>query len=306
MSEATPAKRLKRLKRFIRFQLIRVALWTVSLLPLGLAQRMGERFGRLAFRVASGERKKALASLEVAFPERTEAERMEIARGSFVHLGRAVFELVCIRKLARNLESWVDWPEADRERLRAALARGKGAIFVTGHIGSWELLGWRVAREVSLYGVGKPLTDPRLGRLVSKLRADAGVKSIWRGEVGTAKAILKALRGNAVLCMLIDQDTKVQSLFVPFFGKLAATPRAAADLALRTGAAAVVGHCVRQPDGRYRLATYEVPFTPGADKEANARALTAALTQELEKAIRTTPEQWVWMHQRWKSRPAAG
>ncbi len=293
----------KRLKRFLRYLLVRTALAIVSALPLGLARWLGAGFGRFAFAVAGGERRKALKSLARAFPEKSDAERHALARASFRHLGMAAFEVGATASMDAQLEHLVHWSAEDRGVLDAALARGKGVVFVSGHVGNWELLARRVARAgYPSQSIAKETTDPRLTVLVERFRARGGVRSIWRGQEGAARAMLRALKSGEILGLLIDQDTQVQSLFVPFFGELAATPRAAADLALRTGAAVVVGFCQREGEG-YRLWMEEVPWRAGEDREADALALTAALSQRIEAAIRRAPEQWVWMHQRWKTRP---
>ncbi|MFL5356057.1 lysophospholipid acyltransferase family protein [Archangium sp.] len=293
----------KRLKRFLRYLLVRAALAIVSALPLGLARGLGAGFGRFAFAVAGGERRKALKSLARAFPEKSDAQRHELARASFRHLGMAAFEVGATASMDRQLERLVRWEDEDRRVLDAALARGKGVVFISGHVGNWELLARRVARAgYPSQSIAKETTDPRLTALVEQFRARGGVRSIWRGQEGAARAMLRALKAGEILGLLIDQDTKVQSVFVPFFGELAATPRAAADLALRTGAAVVVGFCQREGEG-YRLWMEEVPWQAGGDREADAVALTAALSLRIEAAIRRAPEQWVWMHQRWKTRP---
>jgi KDO2-lipid IV(A) lauroyltransferase len=272
-------------------------------LPLGVARALGARLGALAYTVAGGERRKALKSLALAFPEKSDAERQAVARAAFRHLGAAALEVACTGALDEGLERLVAWPQEDRRVLEAALARGKGVVFVSGHVGNWELLARRVARSgFPCQSIAKETTDPRLTELVARFRARGGVRSIWRGQEGAARAMLRALRSGEILGILIDQDTKVQSVFVPFFGELAATPRAAADLALRTGAAVVTGFCHREGEG-YRLSMEEVPVPQGEDREALAVALTAALSARIEAAIRRAPEQWVWMHQRWKTRP---
>lgn len=296
----------KRLKRFLRYVLIRAVLALVHRVPLGLGQWLGLRLGALAFLVAGGERRKAMKSLAQAFPEKSDAERHALARACFRHLAAAAFEVGCTASLDKHLESLVAWPEEDRRVLETALARGKGVVFVSGHVGNWELLARRVARAgYPSQSIAKETTDPRLTELVGRFRARGGVRSIWRGQEGAARAMLRALKAGEILGLLIDQDTKVQSVFVPFFGALAATPRAAADLALRTGAAVVVGFCQRDGKG-YRLTMEEVPVPEGLEREEAAVALTAALSERIESAIRRAPEQWVWMHQRWKTRPDAG
>ncbi|MCP3144204.1 lysophospholipid acyltransferase family protein [Pyxidicoccus xibeiensis] len=293
----------KRLKRFLRYVLIRGVLLLLQPLPLGLASALGARLGTWAYTLAGGERRKALKSLAVAFPEKSDLERQALARAAFRHLGAAALEVACTGALDRGLERLVAWPEEDRRVLETALARGKGVVFVSGHVGNWELLARRVARAgYPSQSIAKETTDPRLTDLVGRFRARGGVRSIWRGQEGAARAMLRALRSGEILGILIDQDTRVQSLFVPFFGELAATPRAAADLAIRTGASVVTGFCHREGEG-YRLSMEEVPVPQEGDREAAALALTAALSSRIEAAIRRTPEQWVWMHQRWKTRP---
>lgn len=304
---------LKRTKRTVRAVALRWTAALVSLLPARLASALGAAVGHLAFALAVGERAKALASLAVAFPERSVKARRALARASFAHLGRCALELACARQLDADIEAWVDWPPDARATLDAAIAKGRGVLFVSGHVGSWELL----ARRVSLAGypcqtIAKEASDPLLTALVERARASARLRTIWRGTPGAAVSMLRALKRGELLGLLIDQDTKVQSVFVPFFGRLAKTPRAVADLALRTGAAVVLGFCPRVAPFRYRLELCEVPV-PGAppeavgpvEQEARAVALTAQLTAGIEAAIRAHPEQWVWMHQRWRSRPEA-
>jgi KDO2-lipid IV(A) lauroyltransferase len=293
----------KRLKRFLRYLLIRAAAAATSALPVRWVSGLGAWLGRVGFVVARAERNKALAHLELAFPEKSDAERQALARASFEHLGRCVGELVCAPQIDSDLDAWVEWPAADRAVLDAALARGKGVLFVSGHVGNWELTARGVtARGYDGSSIAREASDPRTTALIEQLRASGNTGTIWRGQPGAAKAMLKQLRAGKILGLLIDQDTKVQSVFVPFFGHLAATPRAAADLALRTGAALIVGTCPRVAPFRYRLSLVEVPV-PGTDDEASVVALTASLTRRLEDVIRQYPEQWVWMHERWKRRP---
>jgi Kdo2-lipid IVA lauroyltransferase/acyltransferase len=294
----------KRVKRYLRYCVVRAALFGVEWLPIQVAGRLGEALGSLAFRLASKTRRTALESLARAFPEWSAERRRALACSSFQHLGRCAFELACIGQLDPRIGQWVEWNEQERGLLENALARGRGVLFVSGHVGNWELL----ARRVALAGlpastIAKESSDWRLTRLVERFRIQGRVESIWRGQQGAAKRMLRVLKSGGILGFLIDQDTAVQSIFVPFFGHPAATPRAAADLALKTGAAVVVGFCQRKEDGRYRLSMKEILPRQTGDAENDVVALTQDLTAEIESAIRRTPEQWVWMHRRWKSQP---
>jgi len=303
---AAPAPRLrKRIKRAARFALVRAAIGAVGALPIRLAGWLGERFGALAYAVVAGERRLALQHLARAFPELPEPERRALARGCFRHLGRSLFELCCVHQMDRALDEWIEFSAEDRAALERALQPGKGVVFVSGHLGSWELLGRRLGLTgYPTYTIAAESADFRITRLLLRFREEGRIHVIWRGRDSAAKDMLRALRDGAILGMFLDQDTKVQSVFVPFFGHLASTPRGAAALALRTGASVVVGFCHRKPDGRYRVSVRAVePPLREERSEAAVVALTARVTELIEQAIRRTPEQWIWMHRRWKTRP---
>ena len=294
----------KRLKRTLRYGLLRTALALVGLLPLGWAQALGRALGSAAFHLAPGERKKALASLSIAFPEMTDAARLDLARRCFRHLGTAALEVAVAPRLSQGqFDRLVDCSGDALAAMDRAHTAGKGAVCVAAHLGNWELQAWGVARHgLPLHAVGKENVDPRLTRLVDRFRAAGGVRNIWRGQPGAAVSLLRTLRKGELLAMLIDQDTNVQNVFVPFFGRLAATPRAAADLVLRTGAAALVCLVHKREDGTYRPSSEEVEVPRTGDPERDAVELTARFTARIEAAIRAHPEQWVWMHQRWKTK----
>lgn len=304
MSVPSPTNRpplAKRIKRGIRFQLIRALLAAVQLVPFALALPLGRAFGAAAYHLFGRDRRLALEHLAFAFPEKSPQEHEAIAKGMFRSLGEMGMELAQIRKVDRRLLEYVEVPPEAQAMILGA-AKGNGAITVTGHIGNWELLFRRFVRGGwSAYAVGKEQADPRVTALIEKLRGEG--KTIWRGADGSTRKLLRAFRENALLAMLIDQDTNVQGVFVPFFGKAAWTPRAAADLALRTGAGVVAVFIHRKPTGGHLVTAREVVFEATGDKDADAVALTAAMTAAIEADVREYPHEWVWMHRRWKTRP---
>jgi KDO2-lipid IV(A) lauroyltransferase len=293
----------KRFKRSVRFLLLRGLLALVRLLPLGLAQRAGDALGLCAFRLAPKERAKALVSLARAFPEKTDAERFALARACFRHLGRCAFEAAVAERLSQpEFDALVEVPEAVRRMLLAAHAKGKGVVAVTGHVGHWELLGWSFVRQgIPLHVIAQKNVDARLTKLAVDFRAQGNVHTVLRGVPGAAVGMLRALRRGDALGLLIDQDTRVQSVCVPFFGVQASTPRAPADLTLRTGAATVAVFLQRGADGKYHFTGEEVDVPRTEDAEADVLELTRRYSAAIEAAIRRAPEQWVWMHQRWKT-----
>ena len=295
----------KRVKRTLRYGLLRAVLAMVEWLPLRWAQALGRAVGAAAFHLAPGERRKAMASLAVAFPELSEEARLELVRRCFRHLGTAALEMAVAPRLGvAGLDRLVDMSGGAIEGMRQAHARGRGVVCIAAHLGNWELHAWSVARHgLPLAAVGKENVDPRLNGLVDRFRSRGGLRNVWRGQPGAAVAMLRALRKGELLAMLIDQDTNVQNVFVPFFGRPAATPRAAADLVVRTGATALVCLNHRGEDGVYRASTEEVEVPRTGDDERDVVELTARFTARIEAAIRAHPEQWVWMHQRWKTKP---
>lgn len=297
----------KRIKRSVRSVLVRAAIRLLGLLPLAPALALGGLVGRLGFHLAGRTRRLALASLAQAFPERSEAEHRALARQTFIGLGRAALELAAIRSFDPRLERYVEL--SPPTLLQEVIARGKGMVFVTGHLGNWELLARRIARAgVPNAVIAKAGADPGLNELAEQFRAGGGVATLWRESPDTGRAIIRTFRQGKALGILIDQDTKVQGVFVPFFGREAFTPRAAADLALRFGAPVVVGTIHRRgprPEDGHRLEVTELPFAAEPpDREAEVIRLTAACTVVLEEAIRRHPTEWVWMHERWKTRPS--
>ncbi|HEY3447795.1 MAG TPA: lipid A biosynthesis acyltransferase [Myxococcales bacterium] len=301
MAEKRP---LKLAKRFVRFWLLHGLLALVSLLPLEAAKRLGARLGALGYALAGKERRKALTSLAVAFPEKTEAEREALARDCFRHLGVLGAEVCQHRRIDPVVERYVELPEASARLLAEVHAARKGCVFITGHVGNFELLARRFGKlGYPCQTVAKESSDPRMTALIRRIRESGGYKILFRGEDGLYDRMVGLLEAGEYVGFLVDQDIKTRGVFVDFFGRPAFTARAAADLALQTGAAVVTGFVFRREDGghRFEVGRLEVPCS--GDREADAVALTAAMSKAIESAIRRAPHAWVWMHQRWKTQP---
>ncbi len=262
--------------------------------------RAGRAIGALAWAFGRRDRARALDHLALAFPELSPAARRKLARDCFRHQGTSLAE--CLHLLSRDgaeVTSHVDvlgW-----EEVQAARAGGRPILILTGHCGNWELLAALInCRGLGMAVVARPLEDPPLQALLSGLRARFGTTTIERGNEGAARAILARLRRGGALGMLIDQDTKVDGVWVPFFGRPAFTPVGPAKIALRQHAAVVPAFIERQDDGRH-LAR----FLPAMDLPGDPREATAAMTRAVEDQVRHRPEQWVWMHRRWRRQPPA-
>ncbi len=306
-----PVPLRKRVKRGLRSAALRVAIRLLSLLPLRAALAAGAAAGRLAWHVAPGNRRLMLEHLAIAFPQASEAERRAIARASLVHLGQVAMEVATLRRWASRLDQYVGIAPGGEAIVRRALAPGRGLVLVAGHIGNWELLARRLALLIRPNAViARASTDAWINARMSRLRAEGGVKTLWREDPSTGRELIKLFRQGGGLGILIDQDTRVRGVFAPFFGRLAHTPRAAADLALRFGAPILVVTCHRRgphPGDGHQIEVVEVPYDPApADREAEVVRLTSVCVSLQEERIRANPNEWVWMHRRWKSCPPFG
>ncbi|HXQ20657.1 MAG TPA: lysophospholipid acyltransferase family protein, partial [Candidatus Acidoferrales bacterium] len=233
------------------------------------------------------------------------AARAHLARASFINIARCFFELAKIDEIRARWETYFEvegW-----EHAQAMLTAGKGAVIVTGHIGNWELLAAYFAwRGVPVAAIARRIYAVRLNQILVDFRSRQGVQTILRESPSSARQILKALKANSVLAMLIDQDTHAPSISVPFFGRLARTPAAAASLAIRRDIPAIAVFIRRRPGGGHRI-TVKPPFViePGGDLTTGIRSLTRQFNAAIEEQIRENPAEWVWWHRRWRRAPMA-
>jgi KDO2-lipid IV(A) lauroyltransferase len=190
------------------------------------------------------------------------------------------------------------------EHLNSAMARGRGVLILTAHFGNWELLAAsHVLTAFPLSVVARPLDHPALDRLVARFRARSRAELINKHRA--LSEILSALRRQRMVGILLDQNaSRREGVFVPFFGIPASTSKGLALLALKTGAPVVPIFIRREPDGRHRvIVDPAVPLSPTGDRDRDLVEATAAFTRIIEANVRQWPEQWLWIHRRWKTRP---
>jgi KDO2-lipid IV(A) lauroyltransferase len=244
----------------------------------------------------------ALGNLALAFPEKPEDERRRIAREAYRNLGAGIVDFVTSSGLgAAELDRILIWEGFELfERLFAA---GKGVVVASAHLGSWELLAAACGRRgIPLSLVTRSLRGGANQELVAA-RSRSGLREI--PARGALSAGARALRKGGVVANLLDQNMlPKRGIFVDFFGVPACTTPAASILARRTGAPTLLAVAVNEPDGRVRLhieGPFEMPHagSPAADVQAHTQALCLAI----ERQIRLHPEQWFWLHRRWKTRP---
>jgi Kdo2-lipid IVA lauroyltransferase/acyltransferase len=284
---------LQRLKNDVIFVLATAALAVAARLPARAARVLGRAAGLVAWALAPGLRQLAGDNVARALPEIAPTARAAFVRKVYRELGTLLGDVVATLDPRRPLEPLPFLP-GSRECLHDAIAEGRGVVFASAHLGPWE----RVA--ASLVAAGIPLTvvarepyDPRLARVYTRLREARGVRTVYRGAPRAGIALVRVLRRGHVLGVPMDLASRVASVEAPFLGLPAPTPVGPARLAIRTGAAVVVGTAAPAPGGSLALS-----FTR-LEESACEQELTARINAELSARIRAMPSAWPWMHRRW-------
>ena len=273
------------------------------LLPYKWSIKAGGLFGAFAFDVVRVRRRVTLENLERAFGEEmTARERVRTGRRSYINFTKSMVELASLRRLsAEKMRELVRIH--GRENMDAAFAEGKGVIVVTGHFGSWELLGASgVAQGIPVDFIVGEQTNSLVDNYVNGLRNSAGIGVIPKGIA--IRGVFSSLKKNRSIAILSDQDARKAGIFVDFFGIPSSTYPGAAQFVWKTGCPMVFCSIVRRGDETHDAWFEPAMYTaPGAEGEGEIHRLTAAFTKELENAIRKNPDHYFWAHRRWKTKP---
>jgi KDO2-lipid IV(A) lauroyltransferase len=290
------------MRQWLEYIAVKSVALAVRPFPLAAVRWMGEVFGLLFYLLDRVHRRIAVANLQVAFPKRSEEQCRAVARSMFQHFGRLLLELLKYSSLRADAQlSLVEWE--GEERVRLALAQGKGILLCTGHFGFWEQQALAHALKFEPMAVmARPLDNPRLHGLLERIRTSNGNAVVYRR--GAVRKALRLLADGKAVGVLIDQHmTSPDAIYVDFFGRPASTTSTLAALALRTGAPVIPLFAFPLPGGRYRM-IYEHPVEPpSSDGPEAVREFTQRCTDVLEMHVRVHPELWLWMHRRWRDAP---
>lgn len=287
-----PARRAFRGR--ILYRVLRPVSSVIRRLPLGVTRGVGLVLGHLGWHLLRHHRRRALTNIAVAFPDWSLRRRNATIRAMFHHLGLTLAEVLWLPNL--NAETCAQTTTFEGlENLRP----GEGTIGITGHCGNWEWMAHAIALRSPLTVLHRGRDEPMMNLFIRDLRADAGITTIDRGSTAAGREMIRALRNGSMLSFLIDQNIRAESVKVPFFGRPALTPIGPAKLAVRTGVK-ILRIFGERRDGKLHIRVLEpIIVTP----EDDPIALTARLTADIEAQIRRVPEQWVWMHDRYRERP---
>jgi len=305
---AAPSRRRPR-RSFARhgfeLALFRLGAGTLALLPKRASRTLGRSLGRLYLRLGRARRRILFQNLAAAFPEKTHGQISAIAMASVESIGASFVEFLEVSGMSEE-EIRGRIRVVGEENLRRARSLGHGVFLLSAHIGGWELGAIRAGMlGEPISPVVRPLDNPLLERELARRRMRFGNRPIAKRDA--ARDILKALRRGGTVAILVDQNVLArEAVFVPFFGRPAATTPALALFQRKTGAPVVPVFTWPEGDGRYRL-EFETPIeageVAGEDRDEAVRELTARYMEVTEAAIRKAPEAWLWMHNRWRTRP---
>jgi KDO2-lipid IV(A) lauroyltransferase len=286
------------------YALIELAVLVLNLLPAGLARWIGRAGGRMLWRLDRRHRKQVLRHMDIAFRnEKTRAEKEDLCRRYFEHTGLAVVEFARVRQITKeNVDEIADLSEL--KKFDELLARKQGLLCVPAHHGNWELCGYTVSlKGYPLKSVARPLDNPLVNDLVRTIRETSGNEIIEKWKV--LWKLKKLLDKGGIVTMSVDQNGGVGGLFVPCFRTLASTVTSPAELHLVTGVPIIVATMNRKADGIHHvLRVWDVIEHPRSeDHAADVKAVITRVNAAVEKAVREYPEQWLWVHKRWKTRP---
>jgi Kdo2-lipid IVA lauroyltransferase/acyltransferase len=297
----------KATRRYIRYTFVywfvRFMIWFSNIVPRKFWLAICGTLGGVAYYIAGETRRLTIKHLSIAFPEKSKSEIRALAKSTFKMLGKNGGEIIRSSRIQSLEQLNKVLVTHGYDNFQKAYAKGRGVIFLTCHLGAFDLQITNMAlRGLNPNIIGTPLKDPRLNELLWNYRNAHGAIAIERGR--ETFRMIKILKSGGSVALLIDQDTKVKTEFVNFFGKPAATPVGASVLAMKTGAAIVPTYVHLAEDGLQHMHILpEIPMRVSDNEKDDVLYNTQILTNFIEDTIRKYPDQWVWMHERWKTQP---
>jgi len=289
---------MKNIIHLLSYIVLRISCFILTILPLSFSYSLARILGNFTNHILHYRREVVMANLQIAFgSEMTEAQLEKIAAESYRQIAMSFIELLIAPKLQGQIQNILESKHISL--LQRLLQQGKGLITVSGHLGNWELQGAAAATAMN-----EPFTvaavqqsNPYIDRFITQRRNGMGMEVA--GTKAAMKLLLRALKNRQAIGLVADQNAGRDAVFVDFFGKVAATQPGPAQLALKFGAPMIVGAAIRTGPGRFKVLAQQVEIK----EDDTVETLTQRHVKILEDFIRQYPEQYFWLHRRWKTRP---
>jgi Kdo2-lipid IVA lauroyltransferase/acyltransferase len=286
------------LRNTLEYGMALAVVQSLARTPLPVAHALARGYARLLDLAMPRLRRVAMSNLAMALPELDRRAHRRIADGVFRSIARLLVSFARFPQInAGNVRQWIRYEGF--EHFEKARSQGRGVLFATAHLGNWELSAYAHALLAApMYVVVRPLDNPLIDRLVERRRTLSGNRLIGKREY--ARGILKVLRDNQAVGILVDQNASLEAgVFVDFFGVKACAGTGLAKLAAHSGAAVIPGFALWSPDEQRYVLRFYPPLAVTGDVEQDTRELH----RQLEAVVRAYPDQWLWIHRRWKTRP---
>jgi KDO2-lipid IV(A) lauroyltransferase len=285
----------------IEFAFFKLLQWVLMLMPFRSVQRLGAGFGLAGYYLIASRRATALDNLRHAFPDLPPSELRAIAKRTFMNYGTTLMEFFWIPALKEPMLDEI-YDSSQFSVMSEAVARGKGGVFLTGHMGNWELLALASSRyaKTNFTIIVQAQSNKYFDDEINRGRTKFGNRVVPMGI--SIREILRTLQQGGMVGMAGDQSGAKEAVYVDFFGRSTATHQGPAVFALKCGVPLILALSFRRPDGSFDVEIQEIPVSDLQEyNDANVLELTSRHTAALEAAIRRQPDQWLWMHRRWKN-----
>ena len=293
------------MRRELEYILFRFGLYLGEKLSTSQLQKLGLAIGNFAYHVLRKDRGIVIKQLKLIFPELNSEKLEQWTRECFRHFGQMLFEFLSLPQIINDQENLIR--VENEAALMNAVNAGKGVILLGMHMGNWELI-TAYAKRKGLFMTAATANSPdqRINQLMIRQRKHGNMEIMPRGTGMSSRKLFRCLKNKNILILIIDQDTNVPSIWVPFFGIPAKTPVGAAVFSLKTGANVVSYNVIRENDGTFRLKfeTLGMFDRSHPSMEQDVYSVSRKINKHLEQCIRENPQQWAWFHRRWRHRPS--
>jgi len=283
-------------------------MFFLRLIPRNLAHKIGRIFAVFAYYFIPIRKKHIIDMLTLSFPQKTLKEIKRITKKIYINFAGTFIDIMFFPKMSDDeIKKLMTFGSGDEEIFEKIHKNGKGAILMSAHFGNWELTALSFSKRYPMSVIVAKQSNELVDKLMNEIRTKQGFHAIYKDPPGTAfRNVIKALRNNEFVAVLSDQDAGKQGVFVPFFERLASTPKGAAIFALKAKCPIITAFGARQKDGSMKMKIGQIPLPDSGNEEEDIKTISTIYSQQLEAVVKEYPEQWFWFHRKWKTRPQGG
>ncbi|MDR2351230.1 MAG: lysophospholipid acyltransferase family protein [Endomicrobium sp.] len=294
------AKRTK-FQNYTEYIMLKTIIFFIRLFPFKFAVKAGEAIGIVSYYIVNFRRSHVINMLTQSFPEKSQKEIKIITRNTYKNFARTVVEIIFFPTMSD--EEIKKLLVCTNEHLvEKAYSKGRGTIFMSAHLGNWELTALAYSKIYPISVVVANQSNVLVDKMMDNVRTNQGFSTISRNGIAF-RDVMKALKRNEIVAFLADQDAGPQGVFIPFFRRLTSTPKGAALFAIRAKCPIIIALGIRQKNGIMKVEFTEVPIPNSGDSNKDIEIINTFYLKKLEDIVRRYPEQWFWFHRKWKTRP---